>query len=337
MITDTHFGCRGGSIEFYRAMRDFIHLQVVPYLKQNDISELYILGDFMDNRRSTDYRITTLVSEEILGYLDSEGIAVVMFCGNHDIFYRHSNEIVSYETFYEFDDMSSHLVTNKPYEYNNVLLMPWINQENYAECIDAIENTKCEYMMGHLEIDGAKMYANSVSEHGMSATLFKKFKRVFSGHFHHASTLANINYIGAAGYYNWQDFNDFRGMSIYDTDTDTVTQIANEHCMFMRLDYSEDVSLDIDMTGVKGKVVQLIVKDKNDINHFNSFVKLMRDHKPFDLKIIDESIKELSVDVSEDVEFEENVLTLFQRKFTEADKEDMIKLSEEIYTEATQL
>lgn len=331
MVTDIHFGCRGGNEHFFNAMRDFWTKQLIPYLVDNEIFELYVLGDFMDSRRSTDYRIVKRLKEEIMDYITGNQIKMTVLCGNHDIFYRNSNEIVSYETFLKPD--SIHSITT-PYEKGNVLMMPWINSENYDECITAIEKTKCEYLMGHLELSGAKMYANSVSEHGMSPTIFKKFKRVFSGHFHHASQLANINYIGAAGYYTWQDYNDFRGFSVYDTDTDTITQVKNEYCTFFRFEYTKDVSLDVNMSNLKNKMLQLVVKDKDDINHFNSFIKLVQDAQPIDLKIVDETIKELNIkDADVNVEFDEDVLKLLTTQFT-TDTDAMTKLCEDIYKEA---
>ena len=38
--------------------------------------------------------------------------------------------------------------------------------------------------MGHLELNGFEAHPGHVMERGMDKTLFDKFKRVFSGHYH---------------------------------------------------------------------------------------------------------------------------------------------------------
>ena len=49
-------------------------------------------------------------------------------------------------------------------------MMPWINSDNYTECMDAINNSSAQIMMGHLEINGFEMHRGQICDAGFVQT-----------------------------------------------------------------------------------------------------------------------------------------------------------------------
>ena len=56
-------------------------------------------------------------------------------------------------------------------------------------------------------------------EGGMDASVFSKFDRVFSGHYHMKSTKDNVTYLGNPYQLYWNDYASKRGFHVFDTDT----------------------------------------------------------------------------------------------------------------------
>ena len=73
--------------------------------------------------------------------------------------------------------------------------------------------------MGHLEINGFKATRGHMMEDGMPKQVFDKFDNVFSGHFHTRSSDGKIHYLGNPYEMFWNDVNDPRGFTLFDTDT----------------------------------------------------------------------------------------------------------------------
>jgi DNA repair exonuclease SbcCD nuclease subunit len=98
-------------------------------------------------------------------------------------------------------------------------MMPWICADNYEQCMGAINTTKSTIMFCHTDIVGFQMHKGQACDEGFDPKQFSKFDLVFSGHFHHRSTIGNITYLGNPYEMTWADFEDPRGFNIFDTDT----------------------------------------------------------------------------------------------------------------------
>ena len=103
--------------------------------------------------------------------------------------------------------------------------------------------------------------------------------------------LARETYLGAPFEYTWSDYNDERGFTILDTETLETIYIRNPYTMFEKLVYS-DVNQDNVMEYFKsrdiaGKIVKLIVKNKNSPYIYDKVVDLLQTMGAFDLQIVD--------------------------------------------------
>lgn len=347
IIADSHFGVRNNSTVFLEYM-DYYYKEVFfPYLKENNIKTILHGGDLFDNRSSANYVMLSYFNK-FIQYLVEYDIKMYVIIGNHDIAYRHTNEI---HALGELTPNNTHI---KPLDKNSVLdingtelaVMPWINNNNYNEAIEFINNTSAEYLLGHFEIQGMKMYANSICEHGIEQNVFKKFKRVWSGHFHHHSTVGNLTYLGSLFHMTWQDFGDWRGFNVLDTNTMELTPIENEYCLFTRILY-DDSDKDYtkeDVSYLENMYVELIVENKNNEMLYKDFVDRIRHVKTISFNIVDNTLLKINNDSGEQLKQDVDLASLqsdtkalindYVNENVENEKGKTLEIMNEIYNEA---
>ena len=138
--------------------------------------------------------------EDFFEPLAERGIDTHIIVGNHDMYYKDTHEVNALEEVVRgrYSNVSIYSVpTVINIDGMDIQLMPWITDSNRKEALEAINNPKAPILMGHLELNGFTMHRGLISDHGMDRNAFDKFDKVFSGHYHHRSTVGNISYIGA--------------------------------------------------------------------------------------------------------------------------------------------
>ena len=141
--------------------------------------------------------------------------------------------------------------------------------------------------MGHLELNGFEAHPGHVMQNGMEASIFKRFAKVFSGHYHQKSRKGNVNYLGNPYQIYWNDYAQKRGFHVFDTDTLKTTFIRNPFDVFHKLYYNNGITLP-DPKELKGGFVKLIVEEKGDYAKFDYVVRQLQDMSLGDLKIIED-------------------------------------------------
>ena len=81
--------------------------------------------------------------------------------------------------------------------------------------------------MGHLELNGFAVNNMVTMDHGTPADVFKRFDRVYSGHFHTRSHQDEIYYLGNPYELYWHDVEETKGFHFFDTETLEHTPIDN--------------------------------------------------------------------------------------------------------------
>jgi len=95
ILNDTHWGARSDSQIFLEYFTDFFREQFFPYLKENNIDTVLHLGDLMDRRKFVNFNTLNTVRSEFMEPLLREGITVHCILGNHDTFYKNTNNLNS--------------------------------------------------------------------------------------------------------------------------------------------------------------------------------------------------------------------------------------------------
>jgi DNA repair exonuclease SbcCD nuclease subunit len=179
------------------------------------------LGDTFDRRKYINYQTLKSCREYFFDRLKILDIKCLMLAGNHDTYFKNTKDVNSpdlllkdYYNIEVLDDPS-----NVVFADTNFCMIPWIFADNFKQTMEVIEQSSADICLGHLELAGFAMFKGQENQDGMDPTVFKNFKFVGSGHFHHKSTKGNIHYLGNPYHMFWNDYEDDRGFHILDTET----------------------------------------------------------------------------------------------------------------------
>jgi DNA repair exonuclease SbcCD nuclease subunit len=343
IITDQHFGARNDSVAFLNFYEKFYDTIFFPKLKEEGITTLLILGDTFDRRKYVNFFTLKRAKQMFFDRLEELGITVHMLAGNHDTYFKNTNDVNSvdlllaeYSNINIIDSPTTIYVDDIP-----ICMMPWICADNYSDSIETLKNTPAEICMGHFEIAGFAMYRGMESHDGLDPSLFKKFDCVFSGHYHHRSSKDNITYVGNPYELTWQDYNDPRGFHTFDLSTRSLTFVENPYTMFDRYEYDDNTpeaeTLDVSRFGEK--FVKIVVVNKADFYKFDKFLSRVYTNNPppYEVKIIEDFSAFNEGEVSSEINLEDTQTVLSEyidSIETDLDKEKIKTFVKTLYTEA---
>ena len=340
VITDTHWSARKSSRLFQDYFEQFYNNVFFPTLEQYGIDTIIHMGDAFDSRKSIDFVGLDWTRKVVLEPLSKYKVHLIT--GNHDVYFKNSNKVNSPELLLK--DYENIKTYSEPTEVNigrlNILLLPWINSENQDKSFKLIKNTKAKVAMGHLELQGFRVNKNLVmEEHGLEANIFSNFKKVFSGHYHTRSDNGTVFYLGNPYEMFWNDVNDPRGFTIFDTETLEHTPIDNPYRLFYNIYYDDTPYQMFDASEYENKIVKVIVRKKSDTKQFEKFIDKLYSVNVSELKIVE------NFQIQESADFEafdsEDTMSILNRYIEEAevnlDKTIVQKLLQEVYQEACEL
>ena len=344
IITDQHFGARKNSKLFHDYFLKFYNDVFFPTLVKEGITTVIDMGDTFDSRKGIDFSALSWAKENYYDRLSELGIRVHTIVGNHTAYYKNTNNINAVDLLLrEYDNV---VVYSKPEEVRidnlDVLMIPWINQENEEETLQLIKKTVCPVAMGHLELRGFAINRQIVMEHGMESELYSKFERVFSGHYHTRSSQGNIHYLGNAYELYWNDVNDTRGFHIFDTETLEHTPVNNPYKMFYNIYYEDTNYQTFDTREYEDKIVKVIVRKKTDTKKYEKFIDKLHASNIAELKVVENYDFAGWYDNKEFESFEsEDTFSILNRYIEESEidlnKSTIQKILQEVYQEACEL
>lgn len=341
VITDQHFGARNDSVAFLDFFEKFYDNTFFPAIDAASINTLLVLGDTFDRRKYINFYALDRAKKMFFDKLAERNIKVHMLAGNHDTYYKNTNEVNSpnlllceYSNINVIDSPTTITVDGV-----DICMMPWICPENYQESLDEIKNTKAEICMGHFEIAGFAMYRGMESHDGLSKEIFDKFDMVFSGHYHHRSSDGHIYYLGNPYELTWQDFNDPRGFHLFSLGDRQLEFIVNPNTMFSRLEYDDKDKepIDVDALELASKYVRLVVVNKTDYYKFDKVIQKLYSKGCADIKVIEDMSEFNDGELGENLNLEDTLSVVshyIDTVETDLDKEKIKTYMRGLYTEA---
>ncbi len=344
LLNDTHFGCRNDSPAFMKYQNRFYEELFFPYLVDNNITTLIHLGDVVDRRKFINHNTAYNFKHKFWNRLDELNIDTHILLGNHDTYYKNTNEINAMDNLSLSKDIK---IYRKPETINfdglDILFVPWIADDIMEESLHTIDSSQAEFVMGHLEIKGFEMHKGYFNEHGLEKNIFHRFEKVISGHFHKKSDDGQIYYLGAQYEMTWSDYMCPKGFHIFDTDTRELTRIPNPLRIHKKIIYDDEENNynQMNIEEYQNCFVKLYISKKSDEDMYNAFInRLHTEINVHELNIIEDTF-DIQSSVPENIlEQGEDTLTFLGNYIdqvdTKLDKQKLKTFAEGLYTEANE-
>lgn len=338
-------------MNFHTYFEKFFKNIFFPYIDEHNIKHIIHLGDVTDKRKQINYLTASVLHDQFIKPIMDRNIELHVSIGNHDTYFKNDNKINSMQTLYGTSEYKKIYSYTEPKEIHidglDILLVPWINKENHEKSVNIIQNSRAPFCMGHLQIEGAMMQKGIKCEHGISPKLFNNFDSVYSGHFHHNSTLGNIVYLGNFAQFYWDDYGTDKGFNILDTRTRENTRIQNPYNIFVKYHYNDknktlDILLkDLDTDKFDGTYVKVIIDHKENLHTFDSFIKEFEKKDVIDLKVIEDVIDLDELRSSDIISEAEDTLSILKTYTKEVDgsndKPNVVNFLTDLYKEAVEV
>jgi len=343
LLNDTHCGARNSSDVFMQYQEKFYDEVFFPYLIENKIKEIIHLGDYYEHRKFVNFKALEHNRKVFLEKLREHEIHMHIVPGNHDVYYKNTNELCSLkELMGHYTDcvtiyMKPTVLAFGQFRFG---IIPWMNNENYSDTMEFIKTCRAPMIGGHFEFSGFEMYKGIPNPHGMDTSAFDRFEAVLSGHFHTKSSRGNIHYLGSQMEFTWGDCDDPKYFHVLDTRTRELSAIRNPHTLHEKIVYNDEKTdyNSIDVTQYDSKFVKVIVEKKTDYFGFDRFIDRLSQRPLHEMKIAESFSEFLGESVEDDdIELDDTQVLLdsyVDAVETEADKEKLKTLLRGLYVEA---
>ena len=312
--------------------------------KENNIDTLIHLGDVVDRRKFINHNTAHNFKKVFFNKLDELNIDTHIIIGNHDTYYKNTNEVNALQNL-DINKGAKLYTKTTEVEFDGlpILFIPWICDDNETDSVEKIKNSTSSIAMGHLEVKGFEMHNGHYNEHGQEKAMFKRFEKVLSGHFHKKSDDGQIYYLGTQYEMTWSDYMCPKGFHIFDTQTRELTRIPNPIRMFKKIVYNDKENNydNFDLQEYNECFVKLFVSNKSDNDMYDRL--LDRIYNEIDVHAIDviEDMSDVNVTVRSDIlEQGEDTLTFLGNYIdqvnTDLDKQKLKTFAKELYSEASE-
>jgi DNA repair exonuclease SbcCD nuclease subunit len=333
VICDTHFGARNDNRVIQQHQEEFLVKRFFPALKKLKITHVLHLGDLVEKRKSIDFVTLKFMRESFLEPLRDLNISLDVVCGNHDTYFKTTNDTNALsELLVGYDVVVHTQAAEVSYDHNNVLLIPWITPENHDHTMSMIKDTKAKTAFGHLALDGFEYFRGLVATHGLPAKIFEDFDKVWSGHYHQPSSQDNIHYLGAPYEMTWADAGCPRGFGIWSSTSNKMQVVPNPRTIFERIEYSDDIT---EVPDVKNKFVRLSIASCSNTVAFDMFRADIEDQNVADLKVDDIPVLIDTDQIDIDAKDTQSIMIDAVNSLQREDVDEIRTLMVDIYKEAT--
>lgn len=345
ILGDSHFGCRGDSLEFHRYFKKFYGEIFFPYLKENKIDTVIQVGDLFDRRKFINFNSLYLSRKYFFDKLVSERIRMITLLGNHDVAYKNTLSVNSSTMLLDGYNNINVIGDFLTMDFDGTLIdfVPWLCDENEKYIFECMKNSGADICFGHFEIDGFEMDRGNVHQGGLDRKSLSKYDIVLSGHFHHRSSADNITYVGTPYEMTWSDYNDPKGFHVFDTSTRKLEFIENPHRMFHKIQYDDgehdfEYWKKFNFDSLKETYVKIVVLNKQNPYLFDNVIDNLYKAGVSDISIV-EDFTESSIDDDKDlIDQAEDTMTILGKYIDNltlnVDSNKLKKMMREIYIEA---
>ena len=199
VVSDLHIGKHQNSPRWHNIALDFAKWFKENLIREN-ISDIIICGDVNDDRNEISVQTLHTLNDMFTIWKDFN---IIILVGNHDSYYKNRTDVNSLSLFSGWDNITI-IDQVTPYRVfgKDIIFCPWNGN------LSGIN--KCDYLFGHLEINGFSMSKMKVCTGGIdSPNILKLADMTISGHFHAREDRkyknGRILYLGSPYEMDWGD------------------------------------------------------------------------------------------------------------------------------------
>lgn len=331
---DWHLGVKADDPWVQEIQLKGIH-EHIAYAKKHNIKTIIQYGDIFDVRKAITHKCMEF-ARQIIEELAEAGIHLITIVGNHDMHYKNTlTPNAAQEVLGKYSNVT---VIEKPVsmDFDGTLidLIPWMCDENTTEIMEHIKTSSAEYCIGHWELNGFYFY-KGMKSHGLEPDFLKKYKQVWSGHFHTISSAANVKYIGTPWTLTAGDENDPRGFWVQDTQKETFDFVPNSTTWHRKISYPNET---INYNEFKNLAVRVIVEqvDKGLPKFESELEKVV--HSLRIVSKVDDSVDNDSdeeVDIKSLLDLMEDYIDALPDGHSDEDRKALKSLAKQLYIEVS--
>lgn len=196
VLTDLHLS------EDSIATVDSIFDQTIEFCADNSLKYIFFGGDLFHSRKAqTQLLLTTF--ENILDRINAQQLELICIVGNHDKTDYDAKEsfLSAYKHHPALQLIEEELLTT---DWNglNIAFLSYYSEEIYIERLKnltaKIKKEDEVILLTHIGVEGAVMNSGFPVESEIKGPMFKKFKKVYVGHYHDEQEFGNVHYIGSS-------------------------------------------------------------------------------------------------------------------------------------------
>ena len=341
LLNDTHFGCRNDSPAFIEYQNKFYNDVFFPYIRENNVNTLIHLGDVVDRRKFINHNTAHNFKKKFWDRLEQEIIETHIIIGNHDTYYKNTNEVNALQNL-EINKGAKIYTKTTEVDFDGlpILFIPWICDDNLTDSVEKINNTQATIAMGHLEVKGFEMHNGHFNDHGQDKAMFKRFEKVMSGHFHKKSDDGQIYYLGTQYEMTWSDYGCPKGFHVFDTETRELTRVSNTNTIFKKIVYNDkETDYDnFDLSDYDRCFIKVYISNRTDVEMYERLMdKFYNSINVHAVDVIEEPT-DIGASVREDIlDQGEDTLTFLGNYIdqvdSDLDKQKLKSFAKELYME----
>lgn len=286
IITDTHL--HKDNIELVTD----IFQQAILLCKKLKIKKILHGGDIFTARIAQPLSVL-IAWDNIVDLVRGAGLKITSIVGNHDKTDQEAND--SYLDLFHDTDVFDVVFSNGMVVLDDDVRMYMLSYfkeggdryiKSLSDLAGTVEHNKRNFLLTHTAVNSVRNNDGSEVENGIGQELFKKFDKVFIGHYHNQSQIGdNIFYIGSAYQSNFGE-DDQKGFTILYSDG------SHE---FMKSEFPEFIKMKLDVLDVTaGLMSQLTEIQRNNKDH----VRVVLTGDSSKLKAFDRAIfSDIGIDV----------------------------------------
>lgn len=334
VLGDTHFGAKSDSQVMLDYQEEFFTDFFFPELRRRRLDVVFHMGDLVDRRKYVNFHTLNRFREFFLDPLSDYTAHII--CGNHDVFYKSTNRVNALDELCADRGINVHTwpKTLSVFDENDIAVLPWMNIDNKEEWGEVLTTSEAPYCFGHLEINGFLMTRGFACDHGWKPSVFGRFDKVLSGHFHLRSENKNILYVGTPYDLDWNDCDSRKGFHVFDTYDGSVEFIEYPKKLYHKIEI-DDASVDIESltqsirqsrSRYKNSYVKIYVSNRRGSANVDRIVSaLEEDCSPADVKVVETSSLDANTEGSRVVSSMDDTLTMLKKSVDSMDIKDREK------------